>query len=120
MFNSYDEKRYESFQKLLGKNDGKKNINISLKKNLVDRIDMLAMRASKISGNDITRNAIIEEGILIYVDEFEEYINHLYANYEDSGKYIEDNMKLTDKIKDTKRLEEKKDSRYANGDNLKK
>ncbi|MBQ3664492.1 MAG: hypothetical protein II919_00110 [Lachnospiraceae bacterium] len=109
MFNSYDEKRYESFQKLLGKNDGEKNINICLKKELVDRIDMLAMRASKFSGNDITRNAIMEEGILIYVDEFEEYINHLYENYEDSTKYIEDNMKLTDKRKDTKMIEEKND-----------
>ena len=49
------------------------------------------------------------QGIVYWVHEFEEYINHLYENYEDSTKYIEDNMKLTDKRKDTKMIEEKND-----------
>lgn len=108
MFTNYDEKRFDSFQKLLGKNDAKKNISVNLRSDMIDRLDDLAKRASKISGNNITRNAIIEEGVAIYVEEFEEYIDNLYANYEDSGKYIEDNMKLTDNRSETKRIETKK------------
>lgn len=108
MFNHYDEKRFDSFQKLLGKGDIKKNISVSFRTDLVERLEELSKRASKISGNNITRNAIIEEGVTIYVEEFEEYINSLYANYEDSGKYIEDKMKLPDHKSQTKRITTKK------------
>lgn len=107
MFNSYDGKRFESFQKLLGKSDAKKNISVNLRAEMIERLDELSKRASKISGNNITRNAIIEEGVAIYVEEFEEYIDNLYANYEDSGKYIEDKMKLPDKKRRTKMIEKK-------------
>lgn len=110
MFNSYDGKRFESFQKLLGKGDTKKNISVNLRADMIERLDELAKRASKISGNNITRNAIIEEGVAIYVEEFEEYISKLYANYEDSGKYLEDNMKLPDNKRRTKMLESKKNA----------
>lgn len=110
MFEQYDEKRFESFKKLLGKSEAKKNISINLKCDMIERIDELARRASKISGNSITRNAVIEEGIAIYVEEFEEYINTLYENYKDSGKYLEDKMKLPDKKQKAKMIGMKKNS----------
>ena len=106
--NDYDEKRFYSFQKLLGKNDAKKNISVNMRADMIDRLDDLAKRASRLSGNNITRNAIIEEGVAIYVEEFEEYINNVYANYEDSTKYIEDKMKLPDNKPKTGMLETKK------------
>lgn len=109
MFHSYDGRRFDSFQKLLGKGDAKKNISVNLRADMIERLDELSKRASKISGNNITRNAIIEEGVAIYVEEFEEYINNLYANYEDSGKYIEDNMKLPDKKRRAKLIETKEE-----------
>ena len=108
MYNEFDEKRFKSFQKLLGKGDAKKNISISLRADMIDRIDELSKKKKKISGNNITRNAIIEEGISIYVQEFEDYLDNIYSNYEDSGKYIDDKMKLEDKRGKTKMLEEKK------------
>lgn len=109
MYNKYDGKRLESFQKLLGKGDAKKNISVNLREDMIERLDDLARRASKMSGNNITRNAIIEEGISIYVEEFEAYINRMYATYEDSGKYIEDSKKLPNKKGKTELLETKKD-----------
>ena len=54
------------------------------------------------------RNDIIEEGVTIYVEEFEDYINSLYENYTDSNKYIEDGMKLPNKTTDPKLIESKK------------
>lgn len=108
MFSNYDGKRFESFQKLLGKGDTKKNISVNLRADMIERLDELAKQASKISGNNITRNAIIEEGIAIYVEEFEEYINSMCGTYEDSGKYLENNMKLPDKKGKTKMIEAKK------------
>ena len=88
----------------MGKGDAKKNISVNFRTELVEKLDELSKRASKISGNNITRNAIIEEGVTIYVEEFEEYINNIYASYEDSGKYIEDKMKLPDHKPETKRI----------------
>lgn len=111
MFNSYDEKRYESFQKLLGTNDGKKSLTVTLDNALAERLRLLAAKASAFSGNSITENAIMEEGISIYIDEFEEYLSRLFENFEDSGKYLDDIRKLTDQKFPAKLLEEgKKDS----------
>ena len=45
--------------------------------------------------------------IMIYVEEFEAYINSLYDNYADTGKYLEDNMKLPDKKEKAKLIEKK-------------
>lgn len=108
MFSKYDNKRFASFRKLLGKGDNKKTISVNLTEDMIDRLDKLAKKASVISGNSITRNAIIEEGVTIYVEEFEDYINSLYENYTDSNKYIEDGMKLPNKKIDPKLIESKK------------
>ena len=109
MFDKYDNKRYDSFRKLLGKGETKKTISVNFKEDMIERLDALSKKASVISGNNITRNAIIEEGVLIYVEEFEAYINSLYDNYADTGKYIDDKMKLPDKAKRTKLIESKKE-----------
>ena len=86
MFSKYDNKRFASFRKLLGKGDNKNTISVNLTEDMIDRLDKLAKKASAISGNSITRNDIIEEGVTIYVEEFEDYINSLYENYTDSNK----------------------------------
>lgn len=108
MFDKYDNKRFASFRKLLGKGDSKKTISVNFRADMIERLDELAKKASMISGNNITRNAIIEEGVAIYVEEFEEYINSLYENYTDSNKYIDDGMKLPDKSINPKMIESKK------------
>ena len=107
MFDKYDNKRFDSFRKLLGKSDVKKTISVNLREEMIERLDALSKKASLISGNNITRNAIIEEGVSIYVEEFENYINSLYENYTDTGKYIDDKMKLPDKKEKAKLLVEK-------------
>ncbi len=108
MFDKYDSKRYDSFRKLLGKGESKKTISVNFKADMIERLDELSKKASVISGNNITRNAIIEESVSIYVEEFEAYINSLYENYTDTGKYLEDNMKLPNKTGKAKLIEEKK------------
>ena len=92
----------------MGKGDAKKNISVNLREDMIERLDDLARRASKMSGNNITRNAIIEEGISIYVEEFEAYINRMYATYEDSEN-ISRIVKSPNKKGKTELLETKKD-----------
>ena len=81
MFSKYDNKRFASFRKLLGKGDNKNTISVNLTEDMIDRLDKLAKKASVISGNSITRNDIIEEGVTIYVEEFEDYINISKLNF---------------------------------------